>query len=49
LPAWEAVNVQSPVPLPTVTVLLASVHAPEAVIVTGSPELAVADTVKLAP
>jgi hypothetical protein len=39
--------VHTPLPLVIVTVPLASVHTPVAVIVTGNPELAVADTGKL--
>jgi len=47
LPACEAVNVHVPVPLVIVTVLPNRVHTPDGVMVTVSPELALAEMVKL--
>jgi len=47
LPAWFAASEQLPVPLVIVTVFPVIVHAPEGVIVTGSPEEAVAETLNV--
>jgi hypothetical protein len=47
LPNCEAASVQVPVPLVIVTVPPLIEHAPPAVMVTGKPELAEADTGKV--
>ena len=44
LPAWDAVNVQEPVPLVMLTVPLVMVQEPVAAMVTGRPDVAVAET-----
>ena len=46
-PNWDAVRVQAPVPLVMVTVPPLIEHTPLAVMVTGRPELAEAETAKV--
>ena len=48
-PGWLAVRVQVPVPLVMVTVVPLIEQAPEAARLTASPEVALAETEKLAP
>ena len=49
MPAWLAVTEQTPAPLVIVKVASEFVHDPDALYVTGKPELAIAATVKLLP